>query len=192
MRNIFHDALVHLTLVTQVASPIAGLVSAAPQTASAHAETVPYEINIDTTTAGAVVVKQAAQPDFDIDVVAPLRAAQAAKAAAEAAEAARVAAAQKAAARAAVRTAPAVTVSVDVAEGLRRIRMCESGGVYTRNSGNGYFGAYQYNLGTWGGYGGYARPDLAPAEVQDAKAAADVAARGYRPWASCARMNGLL
>ena len=63
-----------------------------------------------------------------------------------------------------------------------RIRARESGGNYAENTGNGYYGAYQYDLGTWGNYDGYARPDLAPPAVQDAKAAATYAARGCSPW----------
>ena len=63
-----------------------------------------------------------------------------------------------------------------------RIRQRESGGNYATNTGNGYYGAYQYDIGTWGNYGGYARADLAPAAVQDAKAALTYAQRGCSPW----------
>lgn len=65
---------------------------------------------------------------------------------------------------------------------LARIRQRESGGNYATNTGNGYYGAYQYDLATWGNYGGYARPDLAPPAVQDAKAADTYARRGCSPW----------
>jgi len=65
---------------------------------------------------------------------------------------------------------------------LARIRARESGGNYATNTGNGYYGAYQYNDGTWGGYGGYAHASDAPASVQDAKAAETYAARGCSPW----------
>lgn len=63
-----------------------------------------------------------------------------------------------------------------------RIRARESGGNYATNTGNGYYGAYQYNDGTWGGYGGYRHASDAPAEVQDAKAHETYAARGCSPW----------
>lgn len=44
---------------------------------------------------------------------------------------------------------------------------CESGMTATRNSGNGYFGAFQFSIGTWNSMGtGYARADLAPLEMQ--------------------------
>ena len=44
---------------------------------------------------------------------------------------------------------------------------CESGMTATRNSGNSYYGAFQFSIGTWNSMGtGYARADLAPIEVQ--------------------------
>ncbi len=44
---------------------------------------------------------------------------------------------------------------------------CESGMTASRNSGNGYFGAFQFSIGTWNSMGTrYARADLAPLEVQ--------------------------
>ncbi|HSX48005.1 MAG TPA: transglycosylase family protein [Candidatus Nanoarchaeia archaeon] len=63
-----------------------------------------------------------------------------------------------------------------------RIRLRESGGNYAANTGNGYYGAYQYNDGTWGGYGGYRHASDAPPAVQDQKAAETYARRGCSPW----------
>lgn len=52
---------------------------------------------------------------------------------------------------------------------LLKLRTCETGGNYTRNSGNGYYGAYQFSTSTWNSLNtGYARADLAPPAVQDA------------------------
>ncbi len=65
---------------------------------------------------------------------------------------------------------------------FERIRQRESGGNYATNTGNGYYGAYQYDLRTWNNYGGYARADLAPPAVQDAKASETYAQRGCSPW----------
>jgi resuscitation-promoting factor RpfB len=73
-----------------------------------------------------------------------------------------------------------------------RLRMCESGNSYSRNSGNGYYGAYQFDIGTWGRYGGYARADLAPPSVQDEKARLTQSARGWYPWPTCGRKLGLI
>lgn len=44
---------------------------------------------------------------------------------------------------------------------------CEAGMNPTRNSGNGYYGAFQFSVDTWNAMGtGYARADLAPLNVQ--------------------------
>ena len=75
------------------------------------------------------------------------------------------------------------------AEALARLRSCEGG--YTTNTGNGYYGAYQFDLGTWGGYKGYSNASLAPPAVQDEKAWLTYQRRGWQPWPSCARKMGL-
>lgn len=52
---------------------------------------------------------------------------------------------------------------------LYKLRRCESGGDYAINTGNGYYGAYQFTEATWNHWQtGYARADLAPPDVQDA------------------------
>jgi len=54
-------------------------------------------------------------------------------------------------------------------EQLTFLGTCESGMTASRNSGNGYYGAFQFSSGTWNSMGtGYARADLAPIEVQKA------------------------
>jgi hypothetical protein len=59
--------------------------------------------------------------------------------------------------------------SGSLADWLLKLRMCESGGNYQINTGNGYYGAYQFSLATWNHWNtGYARADLAPPAVQDA------------------------
>lgn len=85
---------------------------------------------------------------------------------------------------------PVVTVAGD--DAFARLRQCEAGGNYARNSGNGYYGAYQFDIGTWNGFGGYARADLAPPAVQDQKARDTQARRGWSPWPACARKLGLM
>lgn len=77
------------------------------------------------------------------------------------------------------------------AEALARLRSCESGGAYDRNSGNGYYGAYQYDISTWANWGGFSRPDLAPPSVQDEKAWETYKRRGWQPWPSCKVKMGL-
>lgn len=75
------------------------------------------------------------------------------------------------------------------AEALARLRSCE--GSYTSNTGNGYYGAYQFDIGTWGGYKGYANASLAPPAVQDEKAWETYQRRGWSPWPSCSASQGL-
>jgi uncharacterized protein YabE (DUF348 family) len=64
-------------------------------------------------------------------------------------------------------TAP-VPASSNLSSWLAKLRQCESGGNYQDNTGNGYYGAYQFSTGTWNSLGtGYAQADLAPPSVQD-------------------------
>src|SRR5258706_4172786 len=63
-----------------------------------------------------------------------------------------------------------------------RIRARESGGNYATNTGNGYYGAYQFSLGTWQSVGGSGLPSNASPAEQDARAQALYARRGCSPW----------
>jgi uncharacterized protein YabE (DUF348 family) len=64
-------------------------------------------------------------------------------------------------------TAP-VPASSNLSTWLMKLRQCETGGNYQTNTGNGYYGAYQFSESTWNSLGtGYARADLAPPAVQD-------------------------
>ncbi|HPW48178.1 MAG TPA: transglycosylase family protein, partial [Candidatus Saccharibacteria bacterium] len=82
----------------------------------------------------------------------------------------------------------------DFAAALARLRSCE--GAYTSNTGNGYYGAYQFNLGSWraNAPAGYENmlPSQAPSAVQDQAAATYYKKSGWRPWPSCSRSLGLL
>lgn len=70
------------------------------------------------------------------------------------------------------------------------LRDCESGGNYSDNTGNGYYGAYQFSLSTWIGLGYQGLPSNAPPAVQDA-AAQKLAAGGWGAWPACAAILGL-
>jgi hypothetical protein len=163
-----------------------------PVNAQAAITSAPYHMTLDTTNPQAITVQVPAQPDFDTDVLAPLRADQAAEAAQAAQAAAQAQKAAQEAAEQAERAAAAATPAVTGEAAFQQLTYCEAGGDYTRNAGNGYYGAYQYSLSTWNDYDGFARPDLAPASVQDAKAQADVARRGWSAWPACARKLGLM
>lgn len=68
----------------------------------------------------------------------------------------------------------------------RSVRACESGGNYRINTGNGYYGAYQFDRGTWlsNGGGRYASTaNKAPKFAQDHIAYKTWKARGWSPWA---------
>jgi hypothetical protein len=71
-----------------------------------------------------------------------------------------------------------------------RLRICESGNNYSTNTGNGYYGAYQFDLGTWRGVGGSGLPSNASKAEQDSRARALYRARGWSPW-ECASILGL-
>ena len=77
------------------------------------------------------------------------------------------------------------------ADDFARLRQCESGGNYATNTGNGYYGAYQFDLRTWHGLGYSGRPDEASAGTQDTAARTLQSQRGWSPWPSCARKLGL-
>ena len=74
-------------------------------------------------------------------------------------------------------------------EALTYLGNCEAGMNPTRNSGNGYFGAFQFSYGTWKSLNtGYERADLAPLEVQKA-AVQQLLSRSsiYHQFPACAR-----
>jgi len=90
--------------------------------------------------------------------------------------------------------APPVTVppvAAPAADPWAALRQCESGGNYGDDTGNGYYGAYQFTVGTWRslGYGGL--PSQAPAAEQDQAARQLESRRGWGQWPSCARRLGL-
>ena len=71
-----------------------------------------------------------------------------------------------------------------------RLRMCESSDNYTINTGNGHYGAYQFDLSTWRSVGGTGYPQNASKAEQDARALILYRERGWQPW-QCATILGL-
>ena len=67
------------------------------------------------------------------------------------------------------------------------LRDCESTTNYLVNTGNGYYGAYQFDQSTWESVGGSGRPHWAAPVVQDARARLLFARRGWFPWPICGR-----
>ncbi|MFE2377959.1 transglycosylase family protein [Streptomyces sp. NPDC059398] len=75
-----------------------------------------------------------------------------------------------------------------------RVALCESGGIWSADLGNGHYGGLQFSQAAWDKYGGgqYAiRPDLASRSQQIAVAEKAYAAEGAKFWASCAAVAGL-
>lgn len=71
------------------------------------------------------------------------------------------------------------------------LRQCESGNNYKINTGNGYYGAYQFSHATWASVGGTSyssNAHTAPKSVQDYYAYKLFKSRGFQPW-SCWNKN---
>jgi hypothetical protein len=71
-------------------------------------------------------------------------------------------------------------------EHLAQIRECESGGDYTANTGNGFYGAYQFTKESWEQMGGQGLPHEAPPEEQDRLARKLMEEQGPEAWPNCA------
>jgi multidrug efflux pump subunit AcrA (membrane-fusion protein) len=139
-----------------------------------------------------VATEQAAQAQAEAEAQAAAAAAQA-QAEAEAAQAAAAAQAQAAAAAAAQAQASTAQTSQPAPAGgvWAELRACESGGNYAEDTGNGYYGAYQFALSTWEGLGFSGLPSDAPPGVQDEAAQELQAAYGWDQWPACAAELGL-
>ncbi len=71
---------------------------------------------------------------------------------------------------------------------------CESGGNWSINTGNGYYGGLQFAQGTWEGFGGTAyaaRADLATRGQQIAIAERVLDGQGWGAWPTCSARLGL-
>ncbi len=72
------------------------------------------------------------------------------------------------------------------------LAQCEAGGNWAINTGNGYYGGLQFNVGTWQAYGGSGLPSDASRETQIAIATKVRDANGgYGAWPGCAAKLGL-
>jgi hypothetical protein len=84
----------------------------------------------------------------------------------------------------------AVRVLADVGDVWTRLRNCESGGQYGTNTGNGFYGAYQFHPRTWRTLGFPGLPHQAPPEMQDDAARRLQARSGWGQWPVCSRRIG--
>jgi hypothetical protein len=74
---------------------------------------------------------------------------------------------------------------------LAKLRACESGGNYQINTGNGYYGAYQFALATWRGLGYPGYPHLASPPTPDEAVRMLQARSGWGQGPACSRKYGL-
>ncbi|WP_344551270.1 transglycosylase family protein, partial [Streptomyces spororaveus] len=88
-----------------------------------------------------------------------------------------------------VATAGAASVST-----WDKVAACESGGNWSINTGNGYYGGLQFSPSTWTGFGGAtyaARADQATKQQQILIGEKVLAAQGQGAWPSCGPAAGL-
>ena len=74
---------------------------------------------------------------------------------------------------------------------LYKLRLCESGDHYGENTGNGYYGAYQFATRTWDALGFNGRPDRAKPVVQNRAARKLHKEAGWSAWPSCSASEHL-
>jgi len=72
-----------------------------------------------------------------------------------------------------------------------QLRECESGNNYQADTGNGFYGAYQFSQSTWTNLGYPGRPDLEPPAMQDAAAQKLQSQSGWGQWPACSAALGL-
>jgi hypothetical protein len=70
---------------------------------------------------------------------------------------------------------------------LHAIAACESGGNPSTDTGNGFYGKYQFTQETWQSVGGTGNPAAASEAEQDRRAATLYAQAGASPWPVCGR-----
>ena len=91
-------------------------------------------------------------------------------------------------------TTPAVVSSAPaVADGSvwDRLARCESGGNWSINTGNGYYGGLQFSASTWRSVGGTGLPHMNSREEQIARAEILLARSGWGQWPACTTKLGL-
>ena len=75
-----------------------------------------------------------------------------------------------------------------------RVALCESGGNWSANTGNGYYGGLQFSRSTWNSYGGgaYAGTANYATRLQQIAIAEQVLhAQGWNAWPTCSVKAGV-
>jgi hypothetical protein len=81
--------------------------------------------------------------------------------------------------------------STTMKKDLHKLRVCESGDNYRENTGNGYYGAYQFAPRTWTALGFAGRPDKAKDATQNRAARKLHREAGWSAWPSCSASEHL-
>jgi hypothetical protein len=89
--------------------------------------------------------------------------------------------------RARRRAAAAAARDATASPALEAIAACESGGNPATDTGNGFYGKYQFTLSTWASVGGTGNPAQASEAEQNRRAALLYAREGASPWPVCGR-----
>jgi hypothetical protein len=71
------------------------------------------------------------------------------------------------------------------------VAQCESGGNWSTDTGNGFYGGLQFTAETWHSYGGAGMPQNASRAEQIAIANRVLADQGWGAWPACSRKLGL-
>jgi transglycosylase-like protein len=80
---------------------------------------------------------------------------------------------------------PAAAAGSTASPTLQAIAACESGGDPSTNTGNGFYGKYQFTQSTWESVGGVGNPAAASEAEQDMRAAMLYEREGSSPWPVC-------
>lgn len=89
-----------------------------------------------------------------------------------------------------VQPAPA-PVSTSNAGVWDRLAQCESGGNWSTNTGNGYYGGLQFSQSSWQAVGGSGLPSQASKAEQIARAEKLQAVQGWGAWPACTAKLGI-
>ena len=72
-----------------------------------------------------------------------------------------------------------------------QLAQCESGGNWSINTGNGYYGGLQFSLSSWRAVGGSGYPHTASRAEQIKRGKLLLARHGWGAWPACTRKLGL-
>lgn len=90
-------------------------------------------------------------------------------------------------------TASQSTLIANISDGSAwdRLAQCESGGNWSIDTGNGYYGGLQFSLASWRGVGGSGYPNKASRTEQISRAETLRERQGWRAWPACSDKLGL-